>query len=67
MSPGARMCNRAFNFYLSTLHVNQISNDLKLPSHTSAIPYVLLFVRERWKWSIASHFGKRRETKSFYK
>lgn len=38
MSLGAGMCNGAFNFYLSTLHVNQISNDLKLPSHTLAIP-----------------------------
>lgn len=65
MSLGAGMCNGAFNFYLSTLHVNQISNDLKLPSHTLANPYVLLFVKECWKWTIVTHFGNKRETKLF--
>lgn len=57
------MCNGTLNFYLSTLYVNQISNDLKLPSHTSAVLHALLFVREPWEWTAASHLGNRRETK----
>lgn len=57
MSQGAGMCNRAYNIYLSTLHINQISNDLKLPSHTLAVPHVLPFVKEHWEWTAASQLG----------
>lgn len=64
MSQGAGMCNWAFIFYLSTLHVNQISNDLKFPSHTAAVPCALPFLRERWEWAAASHLGNRRRNQT---
>jgi len=57
------MCNGAFNFYLSTLHVDQISNDLKVLSHTSAVPHALPFVREHWERTAASHLGNKKETR----
>lgn len=65
MSQRAGMCNGAFNFYLSTLHINQISNDLKLLSHTSVVPHALPFVLEHLEWTDASHLGNRRENKLF--
>lgn len=65
MSQGVGMCNGVFNVYLSTLHVNQINNDLKLLPHTSAVPHSFPFVREHWEWTAASHLGNRRENKLF--
>lgn len=65
MSQKAGMCKGVFNFYLSTLHVNQINNDLKLLPHTSVVPHALPFVREHLEWADASHLGNRRETKLF--
>lgn len=55
MSQGDGMYNWAFVFYLSSLHVNQISNELKFPSHTVAVPCALLFLREPWEWAAPSH------------
>lgn len=65
MSQGVGMCNGVFKVYLSTLHVNQINNDLKLPSHTSAVLHTLPFVREHWEWTAAFHLGNGRENKLF--